>query len=127
MIGTGETKPWGFMDIPFAIEKVGTGVDIIGVLVVVVGIVYASIRYLTATRQPDSYKTYRQNLGRGILLGLEILVAGDIIRTVAVAPTMNSVLVLGMIVMIRTFLSWSLEVELEGMWPWQSRTKQTSG
>jgi uncharacterized membrane protein len=115
------------MDIPFAIEKVGTGVDIIGVLVVVVGILYSSVRYLTAARQPDAYKTYRQNLGRGILLGLEILVAGDIIRTVAVAPTMTSVLVLGMIVMIRTFLSWSLEVELEGMWPWQAKSRQTNG
>ena len=61
----------------------------------------------------------RQTLGRSILTGLELLVAADIIRTVAVEPTMESVLVLGLIVIIRTFLSFSLEVEIEGHWPWQ--------
>lgn len=61
----------------------------------------------------------RQNLGRGILLGLEILIAADIIRTVAITPTLDGVLVLGVIVLIRTFLSMALQVELEGRWPWQ--------
>ena len=63
----------------------------------------------------------RQDLGRGILLGLEILIAADIIRTVAITPTLDGVLVLGVIVLIRTFLSMALQVELEGRWPWQSR------
>jgi uncharacterized membrane protein len=62
----------------------------------------------------------RQDLGRAILLGLEVLVAADIIRTVAFTPTMESVLILAMIVAIRTFLSWSLALELEGRWPWQA-------
>ena len=69
----------------------------------------------------DIYLRYRQEIGRSILLGLEFLVAGDIIRTVVVAPTMENVKVLGVIVIIRTFLSISLQVELEGRWPWQTK------
>ena len=65
------------------------------------------------------YHRYRKRLGRSILLGLELLVAADIIRTVAVAPTFESVGVLGLIVLIRTFLSFSLELEITGRWPWQ--------
>jgi len=70
-----------------------------------------------ARRRP--LRALRQRLGRAILLGLELLVAADIIRTVAVTPTFTSAGVLGIIVVIRTFLSFSLEVELEGRWPWQ--------
>lgn len=65
------------------------------------------------------YRSYRQSLGRSILLGLELLVAADIIRTVAVTPTFESVGVLAIIVLIRTFLSFSLELEITGRWPWQ--------
>jgi uncharacterized membrane protein len=72
--------------------------------------------------EPGVYRQYRQQLGRSILLGLELLVAADIIRTVAVTPTLTSVAVLGGIVLIRTFLSFSLELEITGRWPWQSRT-----
>jgi uncharacterized membrane protein len=64
---------------------------------------------------------YRQNLGRAILLGLELLVAGDIIKTVAVSPTLQNMAVLGAIVIIRTFLSFSLELEINGRWPWQQK------
>ncbi|WP_345409910.1 DUF1622 domain-containing protein [Nonomuraea salmonea] len=67
----------------------------------------------------DAYQRYRKGLGRAILLGLEFLVAADIIRTVAISPTFASVGVLAVIVLVRTFLSFSLEVELEGRWPWQ--------
>ena len=66
----------------------------------------------------EGYRTYRQNLGRASLLGLEFLIAGDIIRTVVVAPTLQNVLVLGLIVLIRTFLSLSLQLEIEGKLPW---------
>jgi uncharacterized membrane protein len=65
------------------------------------------------------YKRCRHDLGRAILLGLEILVAADIISTVTLTPTLESVVVLGIIVLIRTFLSWSLALELDGRWPWQ--------
>ncbi len=102
-------------------DAVGTGIDAVGVLVVVIGTIYATGRFVFRRHETDSnpYRVYRQNMGRAILLGLEFLVAGDIIRTVVVAPTVQNVLVLGMIVLIRTFLSLSLQVELEGRWPWQ--------
>ncbi len=104
------------------IENIGFIIDGIGVAVIVAGLVLASIRYLSSgINVPDGYKQYRQNLGRGILLGLEFLVAADIIRTVATVPTLQGVLVLGLIVVIRTFLSIALQVELEGRWPWRPK------
>lgn len=111
----------GFKD---TIETVGMAVDAVGVFVIVAGLLLASLRYLgRGRRQADGYRQYRQDLGRGILLGLELLVAADIIRTVAVAPTLEQVLVLAVIVAIRTVLSMSLQVELEGRWPWQPKPK----
>jgi uncharacterized membrane protein len=102
-------------------EVVATAVDAVGVLAVVAGAVFATGRFLLDRRgEPGgSYRRYRQDLGRAILLGLEFLVAGDIIRTVVVAPTLENVVVLALIVLIRTFLSMALELELEGRWPWQ--------
>src|SRR5689334_5858780 len=102
-------------------ELIGTAVDGAGVLIVVVGVLLATGQFLYRSwrTEPTPYRNYRQNLGRAILLGLEFLVAGDIIRTVVVAPTLANVVVLGLIVVIRTFLSMSLELELEGHWPWQ--------
>lgn len=105
------------------IEHVGTAVDAAGVAVIVLGILAATVRALISAPPPglDRYTAYRQNLGRAILLGLEMLVAGDIIRTVAVAPTLQNVAVLGVIVIIRTFLSFSLQLEINGRFPWQHR------
>lgn len=93
-----------------------------GVAIVVLGAIIATgyfLLQLTSGDMARSYHQYRQVLGRAILLGLEFLVAGDIIRTVAVSPTIDSVIVLAVIVAVRTFLSMTLEVELEGHWPWQ--------
>ncbi len=70
-------------------------------------------------RMPHAYGGLRRGLGRAILLGLELLVIADIIRSIAIAPTLQSVGVLGLIVLIRTFLSWAFEVELTGRWPWR--------
>lgn len=110
------------MHYPEIIETLGSFIDIAGVILIVVGLSIASVRYLRALgRTTDSYKLYRQDIGRAILLGLEVLVAADIIRTVAVTPTPISVAVLAGIVIIRTFLSFSLEVELNGRFPWQTR------
>ena len=113
------------------VEQVGLVIDAVGVLVVVIGIVLAAIRLLTQPSAPlGKYKQFRQDLGRGILLGLEFLVAADIIRTVAVTPTLESVLVLGLIVVIRTFLSLALQMEVEGRLPWQAEKggmEQTGG
>jgi uncharacterized membrane protein len=101
-------------------ELIGRSVDALGVLIIVIGAVVATGRFL-ANRQIDfgsSYRAYRQGLGRAILLGLEFLIAGDIIRTVVVAPTLENVLILALIVIIRTFLSMALQLEVEGRWPW---------
>lgn len=113
------------MDIRHAVEVVGLGVDAVGVAVIVVAIGIAGVAFARGLSRglpfEASYRSLRQSIGRGILLGLELLVAGDIIRTVAIAPTFSSVGVLAGIVLIRTFLSFSLEVELAGRWPWQSQ------
>lgn len=99
-------------------DIIGTGVDAIGVLIVVVGAIIALIRFLQR-HNTSGYKQFREDFGRAILLGLEFLVAGDIIRTVVVAPTMENVAVLGLLVLIRTFLSFSMQLEIDGRWPWQ--------
>ncbi|MEJ7800751.1 MAG: DUF1622 domain-containing protein [Ilumatobacter sp.] len=110
------------MEFETLIQHIGEGVEIVGVFVMVIGIVWALGRFAIVVRsQPDAYAAARRSIGRSILLGLEILVAGDIVRTVAISPTLTSVAVLGAIVVIRTFLSFALEVELEGRWPWQQR------
>lgn len=114
------------------IERVGKGLDILGVAfiagaIMLVGLVFAA---RLARRQPpleDAYLSFRHAIGRGILLGLEVLVAADIIRTVAVEPTFRSVGVLAGIVVIRTFLSFSLEMEISGRWPWQSPNRRGQG
>lgn len=103
------------------LETVGRGIDVAGVLAIAGGIgltvLLAAGRF--RRREPHVYRKFRQEVGRAILLGLELLVAADIIRTVAVSPTLESVAVLAGIVLVRTFLSFSLEVELTGKWPWQ--------
>jgi uncharacterized membrane protein len=93
-------------------------IEAAGVLVIVLGIVMPSIGFVRS-READRLRNYRSAVGRGILLGLEFLVAADIINTVAMDPTLESLAVLAGIVVIRTFLSFSLEVEIEGRWPWQ--------
>ena len=113
-----------FGDIDSIIGIVGVAGDIAGVLIIAIGLIAVSIRFLRnlATGSGDAYTTYRSGIGRTLLLGLEILVAADIIRTVATTPNFESVGVLAAIVAIRTFLSWSLQLEIEGRWPWQSRS-----
>jgi len=111
-----------------AIETVGKCVDGAGVATLVLGILLATGMLLRRWPPGDeAYRLYRQRLGRAILLGLELLVAADIIRTVAVTPTFESAGVLAIIVIIRTFLSFSLEVELEGRWPWSKRPAPRPG
>ena len=111
------------MNLEELMQTIGKGVEVFGVLIILLGIAISTLTYLqNKLTQHDNLRTYhqyRRGLGRALLLGLEVLVAGDVIRTVAVSPTFESVGVLGMIVLIRTFLSWSLEVELNGHFPWQ--------
>ena len=111
------------MDFKQAADVVGTGFQVVGITVLVIGALLAFALYLKAVRRretPTAYSGLRRDLGKAILVGLELLVASDIIRSVAIDPTFATIGVLGLIVLIRTFLSWSLEVEVNGRWPWQS-------
>jgi uncharacterized membrane protein len=113
------------------IEYAALAIELLAVLIIVVGIFASMVRYsANAIFRPEHKERYRQlkaTLGRSLLLGLEILVAADIVRTVALEATLQSVAVLGLLVLIRTFLSWALVVEIEGRWPWQSPRDEQQG
>jgi uncharacterized membrane protein len=105
------------------IDIASIGIEVLAVAIIVVAIVSATVRYIYQTFRPPAgpenrYRSYRSSLGRSLLLGLEILVAADVVRTVALEASLESVAILGLLVLIRTFLSWSLVVEMEGRWPW---------
>jgi uncharacterized membrane protein len=110
----------GFIEV---VETVGKVLDGVGVAIIAVGAVLAVGIALgrMLRKSADTYRILREQLGRSILLGLEFLVAADIIRTVAITPNAQSVAVLAGIVLIRTFLSFSLELEITGRWPWQKK------
>jgi uncharacterized membrane protein len=107
------------------IEKAALAIEVLAVMIIIVAIFFSMARYsYQAVVHPkwqlgSRYGQLKASLGRSLLLGLEILVAADIVRTVALEATLQSVLVLGLLVLIRTFLSWALVVEIEGRWPWQ--------
>lgn len=111
--------------------SVAKAFELAGIGVIFLGAIYSAGRfsYRTVTggrgarAGEDRVAAFRRMLGRAILTGLELLVAADIIRTVAIEPTMDRVLALGLIVLIRTFLSFSLEVEIDGRWPWQKKAR----
>ena len=112
----------GLVNYDEVISDVVKVVEAIGATIMVAGGCGALVIYLIAASRPETrggaYKQLRQTLGRVILLGLEVLIVGDIVRTIIVDPTIESVAVLGMIVVIRIVLSFSLEVEIDGTWPW---------
>ena len=117
------------MDFSTAVEDVGRAVEAAGVATMVVGIALAVGRLLLGSRSADAddrLPSARREIGQAILLGLEVLVAGDIIRTVAVEPTFRSVGVLAAIVLIRTFLSMTIELEVSGRLPWSRQKGQVS-
>lgn len=100
--------------------------EVVAVLIIVAGLAIGltrfAVRGLGGSGRPDAYHRFRVWMGRALLLGLEILVAADVVNTVALEPTLANVAALGLLVVIRTFLGWSLVVEIEGRWPWQART-----
>ncbi|MGO4388768.1 DUF1622 domain-containing protein [Microvirga sp. 2YAF29] len=116
---------------PQALRLITRMIEVGGIAVIVLGILGASVvivRQLLQGGPPaGAFNLYRSNIGRAILLGLEFLVAADIINTVAIEPTLESLMILGGIVIIRTFLSFSLEVEIEGRWPWKRYKAQETG
>jgi uncharacterized membrane protein len=111
------------------IEWASLIIEVIAVIIIVVAIINSLSRYVFRVffypREGDHYQNLKISLGKALLLGLEILVAADIIRTVALEATLNSVMVLGLLVLIRTFLSWALVVEIEGHWPWHSPPEES--
>jgi uncharacterized membrane protein len=121
--GPGRMVEEAVMGFVQTMEDVATGVELVGVATLVVGLgaalVRAAIALFGGRGGAEAYRIVRTVFGRSILLGLEFLVAADIIRTVAVEPSLQNVGVLGVIVLIRTFLSFSLEVEIDGRWPWR--------
>lgn len=106
------------------IEYLALAIEIVAVLVIAIGVIYALALFVINRYGSNKIKGYdrqfRARLGNSLLIGLEILVAADIIRTVALEPTLNNVAILGILVLVRTFLSWSLVVEIEGRWPWRA-------
>lgn len=108
-----------------AARAVSTVFEIVAIAIIILGFVNSCVRgariYLSTRDGARAYRALHGVFGRGVLLGLEVLVAADIIRTVAVDPTIEAVAALGLLVLVRTFLSWSLEVDIEGSWPWQRR------
>ncbi len=108
-------------EIIFVISEV---IDFAGVAIIalgaLMGVIFCARDLLRQERTVDAYGRLRTFLGRSLLLGLEFLVAGDIIKTVAIEPTFDSVIVLAIIVLVRTVLSLSIDVEIDGRWPWQA-------
>jgi len=107
------------------VEAAATGIELLAVVIILVTIAFSTLVYLGRVARgladDTSYKGYRHQLARALLLGLELLVAADIIRTVPLEPTLMHVVILGLLVLIRTLLSWGLVVEIEERWPWQPR------
>lgn len=106
---------------------IALGIEALAVVIIAVGIAASTVAYIVQRRGhsfvPDDTERYRARLGTSLLVGLEVLIAGDIVRTVALEPTLENLIVLGLLVVIRTFLSWSLVVEIDGAWPWQLGAK----
>ena len=106
------------------IEHTAIGIELLAIVIIVAVILGATVlyvsRFLAQRADASTYRHYRQQVARALLRGLEVLVAADVIRTVALEPTLQHVLILGLLVLIRTFLGWSLVVEMEERWPWQA-------
>jgi uncharacterized membrane protein len=112
-------------------DHIAQGFEVLGTLILAIGVLWSFVLAVLAWRRSRSgqraYTVLRQAFGGTLLLALEILVAADLVRTVAVAPTLSNVLVLGLIVLIRTVLSFSLEIEIDGVWPWRRALASGAG
>jgi uncharacterized membrane protein len=113
------------------IEWAALGIEVLAVAIIVASVImvvfsHGTVRFLFHLDTPGAYETYKHQLAKPLLLALDFLVAGDVVRTIALEPTLNNVAVLGLLVVIRTFLSWSITVELEGRWPWRGKSQAES-
>jgi len=101
-------------------------IELLAVAIILAGVVGGTTRFLFQWTSYQAYNRYKEILDKALLLGLNVLVAADIVRTLALEPTITNLLGLGLLVLVRTFVSWSLLVELEGRWPWQVRSSGSS-
>jgi uncharacterized membrane protein len=113
------------------IEWISLSIEVLAAVVIVCAIVTAVaprnwLGIRPAERRTDLFSIYKQRIGRGLLLGLELMLAADILDTIAVQSTIESLSALALLALIRTFLSWSLEVEMEGCWPWRAKAAERS-
>jgi uncharacterized membrane protein len=108
------------------IEFAALAIELMAIAIILIALVHGTVQFLLRLREQlgNAYELYKSQIGKGLLLGLEFLVAADVIRTVALEPTLNSVIVLGILVLVRTFLSWSIVVEIEGRWPWRGSDRK---
>ena len=105
-------------------QVVAEWIEILAVIVIGVAVVVSMLGGLIVRFRSDgaaAFKTFKRYIARGLLIGLDLLIAADIIKTVTVELTLENVVILGLLVLIRTVLSWSLELEVDGRWPWQPR------
>lgn len=113
------------------VEYAATGIELLAVVIIVAVILTGTALYvfriLAHQADVNTYRNYRHQVARALLLGLEILVAADVIRTIALEPTLQNVRILGLLVLIRTFLGWSLVIEIEERWPWQPQRMEPEG
>ncbi len=110
------------MEFTRVMELIATTFELVGVAILVVGALWAAYRaFRDHTSGANVYSGIRRNFGRALLLGLEVLVAADIVKTVSIATTLENVLILGLLVLVRTLLSFSLDVEIDGMLPWRRK------
>lgn len=105
------------------IEVAASMMEILAVVIIVVAVAHATARYVLDLQRgrTNAYEQYRIAVGKALLLGLEFLVAADVVQTVVLEPTLDNVMILAVLVVVRTFLSWSVVVEIEGRWPWRAR------
>ena len=111
------------------IETAAIFVEMVAIIIIVYALILGSVSFIINTIRRkltprDRFRQYKHGLAKSLLLSLEILVAADVIRTVALEPNLSNIIGLGLLVVIRTFLSWSLVVEMEGRWPWQSKPSE---
>lgn len=102
------------------VEWSATGIELVTIVLIIIASIFGTLRFVLHLNKsvPDAYKQYKVHLGKMLILALEFMVAADIIRTVALDQTIQNVLILAILVTVRTFLSWSLTLEIEGRWPW---------
>ena len=105
--------------VSYWLKVVGLGIEVAAAAVIIAGLVWSTTAYLRERMGEPHYDAYKIRIGRSLLLGLEVVVAADIVKTIAASPTLMSLAVLAGLVLIRTFLSWTLVLEIEGRWPWQ--------